>query len=124
MTNPQGKTLQNDTDPSSVDDEQFPACIDMRLEYLQAGTVVGYLEGLPRDVGWLLITAGIVAEVAPGVIGTPFWVAGTLILWPRMGRRVEGWMLRRSPRLLYGSIRQIDRFLGDLERRYPRASED
>jgi len=92
-----------------------------RIDHPEPGTAIRYLESLPRDVGWLLVTAGIVAEVAPGVIGTPFWVAGTLILWPRMGHRMERWMHRRAPKVLYGGLRQIDRFLTDLERRYPRA---
>lgn len=30
------------------------------------------LSEVPRDIGWLLIGAGIVGEIAPGVIGTPF----------------------------------------------------
>ncbi|CAI8730748.1 hypothetical protein [Methylococcus capsulatus] len=92
-----------------------------RMEQAEPGVVARYLESLPRDVGWLLVTAGIVAELAPGVIGTPFWVAGTLVLWPRMGYRLERWLHRRTPKLLYGGLRQIDRFLTDLERRYPRA---
>ena len=49
---------------------------------------------MPRDVGWLLVTAGIVGEVAPGVFGTPFWIMGTLILWPSAGRRMESWLER------------------------------
>lgn len=116
MTVPQTKT--------EVEHRQDPAgksLLPVRIDPAEPGAAVRYLESLPRDVGWLLITAGIVAEVAPGVIGTPFWIAGMLVLWPRMGHRLERWLHRRAPKLLYGGLRQIDRFLNDLERRYPRA---
>lgn len=108
-----------------LDEEHFNKCsppsrLPVPVHPAETGSVSSYLESLPKDVGWLLMTAGVVAEVAPGVIGTPFWVAGIFILWPRIGRRLEGWMLRRAPRLVCGSLRQIDRFLDDLERRYPR----
>ena len=73
----------------------------------------------PREVGWLLVAAGVVGEVAPGVLGTPFWVMGTLILWPSVGRRVESWLEARAPKLFRGGMRQVERFLDDLERRYP-----
>ncbi len=74
---------------------------------------------IPRDIGWLLLTAGVVGEIAPGVIGTPFWIMGGLILWPRMGKRVESWMETHSPKLFGRGMRQVARFLDDLERRYP-----
>lgn len=111
------KAIAEQRQETPVAESRLPACIDQA----EPGTVVRYLESLPRDVGWLLVTAGVVAEAAPGVIGTPFWVAGMLILWPRMGHRMERWMQRRAPKLLYGGLRQVDRFLTDLERRYPRA---
>lgn len=78
------------------------------------------LSELPRDIGWLLIGAGIVGELAPGVIGTPFWVSGALILWPNKGRRVERLLERRAPSLLAFGQKQVLRFLEDLDRRYPR----
>lgn len=77
------------------------------------------IEHLPRDVGWLLVTAGVVGEIAPGVMGTPFWLMGRLVLWPGLGRRMERLLERRAPWLLRGGLRQMERFLGDLERRYP-----
>ena len=77
---------------------------------------------MPRDVGWLLVTAGIVGEVAPGVFGTPFWIMGTLILWPSAGRRMESLLERRAPKIFAASMKQVGRFLDDLERRYPPGS--
>jgi hypothetical protein len=75
---------------------------------------------LPHDIGWLLVTAGVVGMVMPGVLGTPFLVLGGLILMPATSQRAERGRAGHSPRIFKGSIRQINRFLDDLERRYPR----
>jgi len=77
------------------------------------------LADAPRDVGWLLLSAGIIGEILPGVIGTPFWVIGTLILWPNLGKRTEYWLESRAPTLFKAGMRQVSRFLDDLDRRYP-----
>jgi hypothetical protein len=74
---------------------------------------------LPKDVGWLLITAGIVGVILPGVPGMPFLVLGGLVLTPGTKKRTERWLNGHSPKLLKGSARQINRFLDDLEKRYP-----
>lgn len=81
------------------------------------------VEKLPRDVGWLLITAGLVGVVVPGVLGVPFLVLGGLVLMPLTSQRAEHWLSGHSPKMLKGSVRQINRFLDDLERRYPRSSD-
>lgn len=79
------------------------------------------IQKLPHDVGWLLVTAGVVGVVMPGVLGVPFLVLGGLILLPGTNRRAERWLTGHSPKIFKGSIRQINRFLDDLERRYPRS---
>ena len=71
------------------------------------------VEQLPKDAGWLLITAGVVGLVVPGVLGTPFLLAGALVLAPGGTKLLSRWA---SP----SAMRQIGRFLDDLERRYPR----
>lgn len=81
------------------------------------------VEKLPRDVGWLLITAGLVGVVVPGVLGVPFLVLGGLVLMPLTSQRAEHWLSGHSPKMFKGSVRQINRFLDDLERRYPRSSD-
>lgn len=81
------------------------------------------IQKLPHDVGWLLVTAGVVGVVMPGVIGVPFLVLGGLILMPATNQRAEHWLSGHSPKLFKGSIRQINRFLDDLERRYPRSEK-
>lgn len=78
------------------------------------------IQRLPRDVGWLLVTAGVVGVVMPGVLGLPFLALGGLILWPGNNQRAERWLSGQAPTLLKGSMRQISRFLDDLEKRYPR----
>ena len=81
------------------------------------------IQKLPHDIGWLLVTAGVVGVVMPGVLGVPFLALGGLILLPGTNRRAERWLTGHSPRIFKGSIRQINRFLDDLERRYPRSSK-
>ena len=71
------------------------------------------VEQLPREAGWLLVTAGIVGLAVPGVLGTPFLLAGAVILAPGGSKLVSRWAGRST-------MRQVSRFLDDLERRYPR----
>jgi hypothetical protein len=77
------------------------------------------IERLPRDVGWLLITAGLVGVIVPGVLGVPFLVLGGLVVMPLTSRRAERWLGGHTPKMFKGSVRQINRFLDDLDRRYP-----
>jgi hypothetical protein len=82
--------------------------------------VVERVEHLNRSVGWVLISAGVVGIIVPGVLGTPFLIMGALALWPGNHKRVERWRQGHSPKMFHGAMRQINRFLDDLERRYPR----
>ncbi len=66
----------------------------------------------------MLLSAGVVGFVLPGP-GVPALVAGGLILWPEGFGKVEAWLRRRFPRVHRKGMEQIDRFLSDLERRYP-----
>ena len=74
---------------------------------------------LPKDVGWLLITAGVLGLILPGVIGTPLLVLGSLMVWPSSQKKAAQWLSGESPQMFRGSMKQINRFLDDLERRYP-----
>jgi len=71
------------------------------------------VEELPKETGWLLITAGVVGLVVPGVPGTPFLLAGAVVLAPGGSKLLSRWAG-------HSTMRQIGRFLDDLERRYPR----
>jgi hypothetical protein len=77
------------------------------------------LKELPKEVGVMLISVGVLGFVLPGVMGTPAIVAGGLVLWPKAFDRVENWFRRRHPGMHQTSMRQIGRFLTDMERRFP-----
>ena len=71
------------------------------------------VEQLPREAGWLLITIGVVGLLVPGVLGTPFLLAGFVVLAPSGSKLLTRWAG-------HSAMRQVGRFLDDLERRYPR----
>jgi hypothetical protein len=78
------------------------------------------LQELPRDVGVLLASVGVLGLVLPGIAGTPALIAGGLVLWPKSFGKVEGWLSQRFPKAHRASMEQVGRFLDDLDRRYPR----
>lgn len=78
------------------------------------------IEEMPKEVGVLLVVAGVGGVILPGPVGTPMLILGGVILWPAAFRRVETWFERKFPRAHHKSVRQVVRFLDDLERRYPR----
>lgn len=74
---------------------------------------------MPKDIGWLLLISGLLSEL--GMVGVPpFWIFGILILWPRLGRPLGNCLHRRAPKAFHGSVGMINRFVSDLERKYPR----
>ena len=75
---------------------------------------------LPKEAGWALITAGVVGLVVPGILGTPFLLAGALVIAPGGPKLLSRWAGRNPPKFVHSAMRQIGRFLDDLERRYPR----
>jgi hypothetical protein len=81
------------------------------------------LEELPRELGVLLASVGVLGFILPGVAGTPALIAGGLVLWPKTFGKVEGWLSRRFPATHRTGMQQVGRFLDDLDRRFPR-SED
>ncbi len=77
------------------------------------------IEHLPREAGWVLITAGVIGVIAPGIVGAPFLVAGAFVLSPGGPRRLSRWAGRKPRKFTHAALRQICRFIDDLERRYP-----
>ena len=75
---------------------------------------------LPKEAGWLLITAGVVGLVVPGILGTPFLLAGAVVVVPGGPKLLSRWVGRNPPKIVGSAMRQISRFVDDLERRYPR----
>jgi hypothetical protein len=77
------------------------------------------LRTMPREVGVLLVTIGVMGIALPGLVGTPALLAGGLLLWPRGFRCVDGWLRRRCPTIHRHGSDQLVRYLDDMERRYP-----
>ncbi len=77
------------------------------------------LEKLPPEIGVLLIVVGLAGVLLPGPVGSPFLVAGGIALWPSAFQKTEDWLQSTAPGLYDEGIRQMERFLADLERRYP-----
>ena len=67
----------------------------------------------------MLVSVGALGIVLPGLMGTPAIIAGGLVLWPGTFGGVEDWLRRRNPGLYHRGMKQLGRFLDDLERRYP-----
>ncbi|RUL83946.1 hypothetical protein [Tautonia sociabilis] len=74
---------------------------------------------LPKEVGVMLLSVGALGFVLPAVAGTPAILAGGLVLWPRTFGKVDRWLQRRCPVAYRQGMKQIGRYLDDLERRYP-----
>ena len=100
-------TSEGSADEESAEDQAFEA------QQLQR------IEELPKEVGVLLVVAGIGGILLPGPVGSPFLILGGLVLWPSAFRRVEAGFVKRFPRLHRQSVRQAARFLDDLDRRSP-----
>jgi len=115
-----------ETLPTSENEEQIvstalvPAIAQLERDKAEDEVVVDRVEHLNRGVGWVLISAGLIGMVVPGVLGTPFLIMGGLALWPGNRKRVERWRQGHSPKMFHGAMKQINRFLDDLEKRYPR----
>jgi Cu2+-exporting ATPase len=86
-------------------------------------SAVGRIKDLPKEVGVMLLSVGVLGFVLPGVMGTPGIIAGGLVLWPGTFGGVEEWLRRRHPGLHRRGMRQLGRFLNDLGRRYPDAMQ-
>ena len=74
------------------------------------------IEHLPRDVGRLLVYAGVLGVIVPGVPGVPFLVGGVAILYPGGPKLLSTWL---PSRLVRASRKLVGRFADDLDRRYP-----
>jgi hypothetical protein len=75
---------------------------------------------LPRDVGWMMVSVGVLGVILPGLPGTPFLIAGIAVLAPGGPRLLTRWARRKPKGVVHTGLKQIVRWLDDLERRYPR----
>jgi hypothetical protein len=81
---------------------------------------------LPKEIGVLLMAAGITNGLLPpppGPFDMMIVLSGGVVLWPRGFRILEGWAQRRFPKAHDLSMSFLDRFLDDLERRYPESTQ-
>jgi hypothetical protein len=77
------------------------------------------IKDLPKEVGVMLMTVGVLGLALPGVVGAPAMIAGGLVLWPKAFDKVENWFEHKFPKVHKQSLYQIHRYLNDLESRYP-----
>lgn len=77
------------------------------------------IDSAPKELGILLVVAGIGGLLLPGPVGTPFLIAGGVILWPSAFRRVETCLQKRFPRFHREGVLQMRRFINDMERHIP-----
>ena len=82
---------------------------------------INTIKDLPKELGVMLITAGIVGFILPGP-GTPAIIAGGLVLWPKAFGKLESWLERAHPKVHREGMQHINRFLSDLQKRYPNSS--
>ena len=80
------------------------------------------IEDLPKEVGVMLMTVGVLGLALPGVVGGPAVLAGGLVLWPRAFGRAETWFEKKFPKVHQHSMQQINRYLDDLEKRFPEST--
>jgi hypothetical protein len=94
-----------------------------RARTLDAATVdldpIRRIHAMPAEVGILLIVSGIGGILLPGPVGTPFLLLGCLMLWPKAFHQTGKCFESRFPKMHYHGVKQINRFLVDLEKRYP-----
>jgi len=83
------------------------------------------IDRLPTEVGVLLLTAGIINGMLPpppGPFDLTIIISGGMVLWPSGFRAIEGWAGRHFPKAHQAGMRFLDRYLDDLERRYPNST--
>jgi hypothetical protein len=79
------------------------------------------IKTLPKEVGVLLVVAGLGGLLFPGPFGTPFLIMGGVVLWPKAFEKLETLLARKFPKVHHEGVQVIVRFVKDLERRYPAA---
>lgn len=82
-------------------------------------STIDMIKNLPTPVGLLLLGLGVVGVILPGPMGAPLVVAGGLVLAPRTFTKVEKYFQRRFPQFHEAGLAIVERYVEDLEKRYP-----
>ncbi len=82
-------------------------------------TTLERIKNLPAPVGVLLVGFGVAGLILPGPMGTPLIIAGGLVLAPRAFGKVEKFFERRFPKFHRAGLDVVERFVDDLDKRYP-----
>ena len=80
------------------------------------------IDRLTTEVGVLLLAAGVTMGLMPpppGPFDLSIMLSGGLVLWPRGFLAIDGWARKHFPKVHLAGMRFLDRYLDDLERRYP-----
>jgi hypothetical protein len=80
------------------------------------------IRALPREVGVMLVSVGVIGFVLPGMAGTPALLAGGMVLWPELFGKLEDRLRRNYPETHRQGMRQIGRYIADFKRRFPEQS--
>ena len=92
---------------SSKPAEEAPAPpVELATAEETEGNEQARLPSLPPEIGILLTMVGTAGVVLPGMIGTPFLVAGGIALWPSGFRKVERWLMKVSPKAYETGVQQ------------------
>lgn len=117
-TNPIDGTARDATDAA---DPATPRGAEVvARETVEDDQAILRITNLPRDVGWMMISVGVLGVILPGLPGVPFLVAGAAVLSPGGPQLLTRWAKRRPKGVVHTGLKQISRWLDDLERRYPR----
>jgi hypothetical protein len=82
-------------------------------------STIEMIKNLPTPVGLLLLGLGVVGVILPGPMGAPLVVASGLVLAPRTFTKVEKCVRRRFPQMHKAGLAIVERYVNDLEKRYP-----
>jgi hypothetical protein len=107
-------------DQTSVDVSPADASLaDAVEDEQQVERAIQRIVNMPRDVGWMMVSVGVIGVILPGLPGTPFLLAGVAVLAPGGPRLLARWTGRKPTGIVQSSLKLIGRWLDDLDRRYP-----